>query len=339
MSTNPTISVIMSVYNTSSDYLHEAIRSVLQQSYDDFEFIIIDDNSNEETKKVIGSYLFDERIRLYENHDNLGLTKNLNKAISLSKGTYIARMDSDDVCERKRFERQLQFMAKNPDIVVLGTYYYFLKDGRKIKHNCEATSPSNTKARWFFTNTGVMHASVMIKAEVLKNGYLYDTHFKRTQDYDLWTRISKKHDIAVMPEYLMSYRISGEQISTKYNNEQMRYYDEIILRQLDELYSDLDEYYKTIHYNICRGIKNTNSIVVYDWCRNLINRNNQIKMYDALSFKYYALYYCLRNCAKSIHGVRDFLVAVKMGINWAFTFIPFEIKERRYRKKAIVLSA
>ena len=118
---NELISVVMPNYNTSLPFLEEAVNSILAQTYSNFEFIIVDDCSTDESYGFLQS-LTDPRIRLIRNDENMGVTASLNKGFRLAKGTYIARMDSDDISFPTRFERQLAFMTENPDVIVCGTF-------------------------------------------------------------------------------------------------------------------------------------------------------------------------------------------------------------------------
>lgn len=114
----PEISVVLSVYNDAK-YVGVAIESVLAQTFTDFELIIIDDASTDESLSIARDFA-DERIRIVENEENLGLTKSLNKGISLAQGKYIARMDSDDICLPTRFEKQVAYLDAHPDVGVCG---------------------------------------------------------------------------------------------------------------------------------------------------------------------------------------------------------------------------
>ena len=114
------ISVIMSNYNTPEEYLREAIESILNQTYKNFEFIIIDDCSTDNSLEIIKSYN-DERIVLIENEENIGLTKSINKGLAVAKGEYIARMDADDVSLPQRFEKQINYMNDHTELIVCGS--------------------------------------------------------------------------------------------------------------------------------------------------------------------------------------------------------------------------
>ncbi|MDD4353774.1 MAG: glycosyltransferase family A protein, partial [Candidatus Nanoarchaeia archaeon] len=125
---NHRISVIMSAYNTER-YIAEAIESILNQTFKDFEFIIIDDGSTDDSLKIIKRYVKkDRRIKLIHNKKNIGLTKSLNKGLKIAKGQYIARMDADDISLPQRFQIQYDFLEKNKDIFLIGTTAFLIDD-------------------------------------------------------------------------------------------------------------------------------------------------------------------------------------------------------------------
>ena len=121
----PKISVIMSIYNTRREYIIRAVDSILKQTFDDFEFIIVNDGSEDFVRETIQTFS-DKRIKYLENGKNIGLVRSLNRALELSSGEYIARMDSDDISLPQRFERQVEYMDKNPHVGVLGTKCRFI---------------------------------------------------------------------------------------------------------------------------------------------------------------------------------------------------------------------
>src|SRR6185295_3491651 len=124
--TPPQVSVLMSVYN-GEKYLKEAMESILNQSFPDFEFLIFNDSSTDSGREIILSFN-DPRIVLVDNEKNIGLTKSLNKGLSLAKGKYIARMDADDISDAGRLNEQVNYMEKNSDVAVCGSWVQFLNE-------------------------------------------------------------------------------------------------------------------------------------------------------------------------------------------------------------------
>lgn len=207
----PLISVIMPVYN-GEKYLREAIESVLAQTYTRFELLLINDGSTDSSKDIILSYN-DPRIRYIENERNLKLIATLNKGIDLANGDFIARMDADDVCLPKRFEKQVQFMKRHPEVAVCGTWAYRIDgEGRitgKIKN---IDTPELLQCLSYFS-CPFIHPSVMAKANVLKENH-YSSDMVDTEDLELWHRLMLKgYKFANLPQFLMKYRWHGENIS------------------------------------------------------------------------------------------------------------------------------
>jgi len=193
----PTISVIMPVYNAEK-YIDEAIQSILNQSYEDFEFLIINDCSTDATEKIILSYK-DKRIKYYANQENLGVAKTLNKGLKYAKGKYIARMDADDVSMINRFEEQIKHM-KQYDIV--GSNIIIVDEHTKQIGLREYEQNIDNIIK---TKSPVAHPTVMIKRKLLQRGY--DTEFEAAQDYELWLYLySQGAKIKNIQQYLLKYR-------------------------------------------------------------------------------------------------------------------------------------
>ncbi|MBQ7373251.1 MAG: glycosyltransferase family 2 protein [Clostridia bacterium] len=184
----PTISVVMGIYNCAKT-LEEAVNCIINQTYTDWELIMCDDCSTDETYAVAESLAQrDERIVLLKNEKNLTLAPTLNKCISYAKGRYIARMDGDDLCKADRFEKELAILENNPQIAVVGCNMdLFDENGvyRTIYYNENPTLVNLVKTSQF------CHASCIMRAEVIKelNGYDVSDKCKRVEDYDLWVRL------------------------------------------------------------------------------------------------------------------------------------------------------
>ncbi len=224
MTSKPKISVIMSVFNHEK-YLQKSIDSILSQSYKNFEFIIINDGSNKNTKKILElNKLQDKRIKVIINKKRIGLTKSLNIAIKISKGEYIARQDSDDISYFKRFEEQLNFFKKNKKVIMCGTNGIlidnngsFLKNIKNLENNYE-----KIKKKLIYENQFI-HSSVMVKRNYLLEVKGYDEKFKYAQDYDLWCRLSIRGFLTNINKILVKIRQHNESI-TKKNKKEQNYY-------------------------------------------------------------------------------------------------------------------
>jgi glycosyltransferase involved in cell wall biosynthesis len=210
----------MSVYN-GEKYLRYAINSIINQSFSDFEFIIINDASTDNTGKILGEYN-DNRIVIINNEKNLGLTKSLNKGIAVAKGKYIARMDADDISMPERIEKQVGFMENHKDVAILGTDYYPIDEaGRRINAKLMRPISSTEIKRNLFKFNPFIHSSLMIRREVLKEVGYYDERFKKAQDYELCLRILSKYEGYNLPEELIAFRIDKTKLSIKRAREQI----------------------------------------------------------------------------------------------------------------------
>ena len=213
MSTTPKISMIMSVYN-GEDYLSEAMDSILNQTFADWELIVINDCSTDSTSEILARYAaLDSRIKVYTNEVNLRLPSSLNKAIAYAQGKYIARMDADDICLPERLEKQYRFMEANPDIALSSCRFMTLKNGVISSGGCGGRTDSESVKALLLVTNPILHPGIIAKAEVMK-ALGYDKNFTCTEDMELWTRfVMANYPIEILPEYLMIYRLHEKQIT------------------------------------------------------------------------------------------------------------------------------
>jgi glycosyltransferase involved in cell wall biosynthesis len=258
-SNNPKISVIMSVYN-GGKYLREAIESILAQSFTDFEFIIVNDGSTDNSLEIIQSY-DDERIKIINNEKNLGLTKSLNKALKKARGEYIARQDADDISLPNRFEEQMKYFERYPETVVLGTSIYVINGAGKLL--MKEIAPSDPSKILLNTNA-FTHGSVIFKKAVVDELGYYNELLKYSQDYELWSRIAKHYKVCNLTQPLYKLRSHKENIRIANFEEGLLYHflvqntntnklsvdalDKIKTRGIFELYPYLDKQDKFIFH-------------------------------------------------------------------------------------------
>lgn len=221
MIVTPKVSVIMSVYNGET-YLSEAIKSIQTQSFNNFEFVIVNDASTDRTAEIL-QHIDDPRIRVLTNQQNLGLTKSLNKALNHCRGEFIARMDADDLSHPLRLEKQVAFLESHPTHALVGSSYYVIDErGRTTSHAGVLTESAQIKAglkdqNWFG------HGSVMMRKSALGMVGGYDEEFRYAQDYDLWLRLSELYDVANIHEPLYFWRNTAHAISRSKAREQKHY--------------------------------------------------------------------------------------------------------------------
>jgi len=226
---SPAISVVMSVYN-GEKYLRESIDSILNQSFKDFEFIIINDGSNDSSLEILLEYQAgDPRIAVV-NQNNLGLTPSLNRAIRLARCEYIARQDADDISLASRLEKQHRFLKSHPQVAVVGCFGQVFNSEGIVAPIGNLKLSARAMKRYLPHKNPIMHGSVVMrKSPLAKVGY-YRDFFRHSQDYDLWLRLSEHFDLAILPEPLYQYRVSADAVSVSRFLVQKQYAD--IARQL-----------------------------------------------------------------------------------------------------------
>lgn len=221
MSDTPAVSVVMSVYN-GADGLSTTIKSIRQQTFQDFEVIIVDDASRDETWQILTNVDL-SRLRLHRNTTNRGQTACLNQAIDMARGRYIARHDAQDSSEKTRFEEQVRFLAKHPKVAMVGSQVEWVDGlGRLVRTFDYPTSHEQLVARLKQKNS-FAHGSIMIRRDVLVRVGKYREAFRLAQDYDLWLRISEIAKVANLPQVLYRMRFSARMASVARNAEQSAY--------------------------------------------------------------------------------------------------------------------
>lgn len=285
MSPSPTISVVMPVYN-GEKYLREAIDSIINQTFGDFEFLIINDGSTDKSDEIIRSYN-DSRIVYLQNDGNKGLVFTLNYGISKAKGEFIARMDADDISAPTRFENQVKALEANPDIGICGTWAKIIGSANVFKVECEN---EKIKCLLLFLNQFI-HPSVMFRKSILeKNQIRYETNDFPAEDYALWIRLAPFVEMMNIPELLLNYRVHPNQISTASSERQKRKTNDLSVGQLSAFfgYSPNEQEIKDHLFllNQKDQIKTCDDISrLFLWASRLLEINRKVCYYSDKSFK------------------------------------------------------
>lgn len=218
MSASPLVSVVMAVYN-SEKYLHEAVDSILSQTFSDFELLAVDDGSTDGSADILAQYeKQDSRVRMLR-QPNSGVATARNKAFEQAKGKYIALMDSDDISLPDRLAGQVALLENNPDIGFCGVRCSFFGDLGEFVGACPPVDPERLKCRMLFLTT-VSNTSIMMRRDlVVKHNLYYDTSFAVTEDYELITRFLPHCGVANIPEVLMKIRTCSQSITRRYPDE------------------------------------------------------------------------------------------------------------------------
>lgn len=214
MMNNPKISVLMPAYNTEK-YIAEAIESILNQTFKDFEFIIIDDCSIDRTWEIIQEYASkDDRIVALRNKKNLKLSGTLNKGIKIARGDYIARMDADDISFPNRLEKQLDFMEKHPEIGISGATMEIINEASSIIGKRKYHLTDSEIRKHIFKYSPFSHPLVIIRRSVLQKVGYYDPKYNPAEDYELYFRIGRCSKFGNLPDILLLYRIMPKSMTT-----------------------------------------------------------------------------------------------------------------------------
>jgi len=219
-STSPVISVLLPVYNAER-YVAEAISSILTQTFTDFELIIINDGSTDNSGNVIKQFK-DQRIILVE-QNNQGLATSLNNGLKIAKGRYIARQDNDDVSAPDRFQKQVEYLEKHPGIGLLGTAALIVDENNKETGRFHQHPLSSHELKYFllFDNPFV-HSSVMIRRTVMQQVGTYYTGKQYFEDYNLWSAIARVSGVANLPDKLVRYREVSQGMSKTTEDYRLR---------------------------------------------------------------------------------------------------------------------
>jgi hypothetical protein len=207
----PDISVVMSVFN-GERFLREAVESILEQSFTDFEFIIINDGSTDASGSILDRYQrSDPRVGVYH-QQNRGLVASLNRGCSIAQGRYVARMDADDIAVKDRLMWQIEFMEANGEVAVLGGAVEFVDEKGKALRVAGRPLQNHEIQRVILDESVMWHPSVLIRktAFTAAGGY---RNVVDAEDYDLWLRIADDFQLANLPAVLLKYRIHPGQVS------------------------------------------------------------------------------------------------------------------------------
>ena len=246
------ISVVMSTYNTETEMLRQAVESILSQTFREFEFLIIDDGSTNDSVDYLNS-LRDDRIRLIRNPVNLGITKSLNVGLKEAKGKYIARMDADDISLPTRFEKQYAYMEAHPDVILCGARVaFFHEDPSHPYGTSQVVSPDMEEYRvsMLFFNPGPYHPTALFRHRTLLEHHVtYDENLVYAQDYGMWETISRLGQIYVLQDVLLNYRLHEKQISKEHREKQFQCDREVKRRQLNALLGSVTEEELDLHFS------------------------------------------------------------------------------------------
>jgi glycosyltransferase involved in cell wall biosynthesis len=253
------VTVLMAVYN-AGDYLQISVESILKQTFSDFDFLIINDASTD-SSGVFLEQLNDPRIKIIHNQCNLGLTRSLNAGLQHIRTKYIARMDADDVAHPQRLEKQIRFLDKHPNYILVGSSYRLIDAESKVIDSV-IKPMDHVELMWLFhTRTALEHSSVTYRHDMQNLPPLqYDVKYRTAQDYDFWLRMLKQGKGAIMPDLLLDYRQHSQNITSTLPSQQLQNIKSISAEFLQTEY-DLSHIENVLVTSTIEFLNNDNSTV------------------------------------------------------------------------------
>ena len=298
----PRVTVLMPVYNAAAT-VREAVDSVLAQTYGDFEFLIIDDGSSDETARIVRSY-DDPRIRSESNGQNLGVVRTLNKGLDLARGEYLVRMDADDVSLPDRLARQVAFMDEHPTVGACGSWVVTMGDKTAdiLRYPC---APEDIKAHLLFYNV-IVHPSVCLRqAAFPANELRYDEGFPHAEDFELWQRACRAFPLANIDRVLLRHRIHEHSVTRRNQSAQAETLRRIDYRSLMELGIDPDEEQLSLHRRISEYGQNYRDLApdaVEGWLLRLIEANDHAGVFSPRALQHVCGKLWFRYCRVSLES-------------------------------------
>lgn len=287
----PLISIVMSVYN-SEEYITEAIESMLNQTYRNFEFIIIDDGSTDNSLEIIKNYqISDERIVVIS-RENRGLPYSLNEGIKSAKGEYIVRMDADDISLPHRLEVQIEFMESSHEVGVCGSAVIVFGERAK-DHLWKLTQNDNRLKTELLFSSIFAHPSVMIRRKVMiEHNLYYNESFLQAQDFELWSRMAPYTKFFNLQIPLLKYRVSKNSTTTKADKDIEKRYQvikSIFESNLRQLHINNSEEENRIHFNLTVNTRIRDNEIKFkeleEYFSKILKANNRTKIFNNFELK------------------------------------------------------
>lgn len=318
MHDQPLVSVLMPCYNAEA-YLESAMLSMLNQTYRNIEIVAINDCSTDKTKDILTRLSSqDERIKVYNNEQNLKLIATLNKGVTLCNGEYIARMDSDDISFPKRLEKQVAFLEKNKDIDIVSTLFYtFHKSTPEKSHlslHDNPLMPDDVKTYMLF-KSGICHPAVMLRKRVFTELHLkFESEYLHVEDYAFWSKAVYRTKLANIGEPLLYYRVHPNQVSSLHNKLQRENKRQVFKLHLEEFGIPITDDNLDFHSSIAECVPaKVRSLAFIQQCETymqlLENQYKQNGFSNIAYLKKMLSIHWLRLCANAQLGLKTFKLA------------------------------
>lgn len=298
------VTVLMPAYN-AENWLRRAIDSILRQTWRDFELLVVDDGSTDETARILRTYT-DARLRVVTHATNQGLIASLNHGLDLARGEFLARMDADDISHPRRLELQRNFLLAHPEVGVCGTWFRACHGLRRVTVRTPCSHEA-ISARLFFRSP-FGHPTVMLrKASLQESGLRYDPLAIHAEDFDLWIRARTRTRFANLPRVLLDYRVHPDQVSARQLRAQSDTAAALRLRQLQQLLPQASSAQRELHLRVCdnhvfRTVEELNE--ARQWLDLLRDANEAVGMFEREAFGEalaHAWHYCCLRATVAPH--------------------------------------
>ena len=278
------ITVLMPVFNTEK-YLKQAIDSILNQTFSDFEFLIVNDGSTDKSEEIILSYN-DQRIKYLKNERNLGIVATMNKGLGYINSQYIVRMDADDISMPNRLEVQKKFMDANPQIGVCSSYYEFIGKKNEL---VKLYSQSDEIKAYLIFGSQICHPAAIIRTALLKaHNLIYRSTYPHMEDYDLWYRMKDLTEFANIKIPLLKYRISDQNVTIQNYDTLKERIKNIYSKVLNDL--GINPTNEELFYHIAHRYGNASTgsfdVIKYrNWLNKLVYANMKNRIFPSDAFQ------------------------------------------------------
>lgn len=216
----PRVSVLLPVYNAER-HLGLAVRSILEQTFSDFELLVLDDGSKDASLRILQEFAAEDgRVRV-TSRENRGLVSTLNELLELAQGDYLARMDSDDIARPERLDLQVSFLDSHPDVVCVGgTHGLIDEEGRFLTTLKVPLSDAEIQEKILRGHGAICHPTAMIRTDALRQLNGYDPQMRHCEDLDLWLRLGEMGKLANLAQTVLDYRLDAKSVSAQNGQEQ-----------------------------------------------------------------------------------------------------------------------
>jgi glycosyltransferase involved in cell wall biosynthesis len=317
----PLVSVLMPVYNAAA-FITASLNSILTQDYTQLEVIIVDDGSTDQSIDIVQSF-FDQRIVIIRNPENIGLAASLNKAIRISTGIFLARMDADDIAHPSRISRQVNFMLNNADVDVLGSSMQYFGESRFLNHFPETHDACKS---YLMLNVCFGHPAVMFRRHVFDSSEnFYNPHLRQySEEYDLWCRLVDKYRFHNLQEVLLYYRTYPPALKSDAENKRIKNSSEIRRNYLTSYLGNInkDDWDTHCMAAFLTGLNSIPDIRKIDmWFRRVLELNIQTRSFNQMILKEQLAERFFEVCY-AYTGFRRWTILIFYKSEWSIVFKP-----------------